>query len=777
MNSDRLKQKRWVNILLLSLPLLFVALIMLPRLLSPQFGFEDDGMSLAMARKFLSGMRMDSDDNLGFFRPLYWLGLVFEYGLGGTHSFWFYFFNLLVLLIIVVEVLTLVRLKGGSVFQSSLIAVIFVLSAPIVESFYTNSKPEAQQLMWLTSSLLTGHFLAHTQGSRRLASFIATTLLILFASLNKSTFIALVPVSFGWLALCWLFIRQEKDEIKRAAYYFASTLLATVLFFILRQLTLSTSIFEGTYANGYTFNINTMIFMLNHWVVWLTRGYLGLLVCLLLLFVFWKKIELASRKLALASLVWMFGWFAVYLPWDHAIDYYLLPFALGYSVFCGSVIGSLLMSLPKLRAPSRIIVIGLTGLFVLLILTGTATNLSNARIQLMMDRQDMQLLTYLAGHSEPESKIAVNFNGNATFFSHVPLLMSIVENRGDLSFIPFQFQDYLSEPQSPYLLIMPFIKNQPLVKVRGYNERQTPVNRSLDAFLNGNQPIFESGENSRLLTFNPAILLCPFTSQLPFYSIYCNKPASLLVDSRDYTFGWQVYEINTSKRNMPTPAAYTPMGELKIYNQDAPSSQPTLPPGSHPVSADWNADGLTDIVLFNSRDLVWQVFLSPFNQISSTFVVPGMTAEDVPLAGDWNCDGSATPGYYRPSDSSWHLWNDLAENEINASLTGARPIDIPVVGDWNGDGCDTVGVYRPDKGEVNLENTLTADLGGIDFNAPKDSIPVSADWGGLGMDTLGYYKDGQWQISFANCECQPANGFKQIQFGAPGDTPLSGRWK
>ena len=55
------------------------------------------------------------------------------------------------------------------------------------------------------------------------------------------------------------------------------------------------------------------------------------------------------RKLAIASLVWMLGWFAVYLPWDRAIDYYLLPFALGYAIFCGVIVGALPVLLPEIK--------------------------------------------------------------------------------------------------------------------------------------------------------------------------------------------------------------------------------------------------------------------------------------------------------------------------------------------------------------------------------------------------------------------------------------------
>ena len=733
------KKTRWVEVILLTLPFLAALLIMLPCLLSPQFGFEDDGVSLSMVQKALTGGRISFDDNLGFFRPLYWAGMVFEFFLGGPQPLWFYFINLFTLLIVIAEIIGLVRLKGGTIIQSSASALIFVFSTPIVESFYTNSKPEAQQLLWLTSSLLTGHFLSHPQKSKRLVAFVATTLFVLLASLNKSTFIVLIPISFGWMVLGWLFLRQDREEINRLIRFIVSTLFAAALFFILRQWSLSTNMLQGSYTNNNTLNINFMVFMLNHWVVWLMRGYLGTVVCLVLLLAFWGKYELATRKLAIASLVWMFGWFVIYLPWDRAIDYYLLPSALGYGVFCGLVVGALPGLWQVLRPTSRIFAASTVGLLGLFLLMEIVTNASNAKVQLIMDRQDKFLLDFLAENSPKQSKIAANFNENSTFFSHVPLLMSIVNNRGDIIITPFEFQMDLSTGEKTYLLILPVIANQPLTKVRGFGEGQTTVNRSLEAFINNVSPVFETGEKTSMLTFNPAIILCPFTRQFPFYTIYCTKSSSLLVDSRDYMFGWQVYEVNTSNRNMAAPAVYTPEGELKIYNQDATTFQYSLLPGKYPMAADWNADDRTDIVFFSSEDLVWRVFLSPFRQMSSTFEIFGMTTEDKPLVGDWNCDGSATPGFYRPSDNSWHLWNDPEGEEIAISLTGARPNDIPVVGDWDGDGCDTVGVYRPDKGEVNLENELSADLGGIDFNASVDSIPVAADWGGLEMDTLGYF--------------------------------------
>jgi hypothetical protein len=776
MNKLSARRNHRIEIFFLVLPFLVAMLIMLPRLLSPQFGFEDDGISLSMASKALAGMRINFDDTNGFFRPIYWLGLIVEYLIGGLNPFWFYFTNLVVLCMIIAEILILIRLRGGSIFQASLSAILFVLSSPIIESFYTNSKPEAQQLMWLAGSLVSGHFLAHPQKAKRYAANITTTAFILFASLNKSTFIALIPVSFGWVVLTWLFLRQDQGERRRSVSYFIASLMATAAYFILRQWTLPIGILQGTYTNDYILNFNFMVFMINHWAIWLSRGYLGFLIGFALLLAFWKKVGPVTRRLALASLVWMMGWFAVYLPWGHALDYYLLPFAFGYAIFCGIIVGSLPDFLHELKISRKIMAVGLSCILGMLVLMSTVTNASNARIQLLMDKENMRLLTYLSENTRPEQVIAVNLNKNATFFRHVSLLMTLVGKRNDLNFIPFQFQQPQSENDKPYLLAMPVIKNQPLVKVRGYSEGQSLVNKSLEAFTYKLKPIYEIGGNAHLLTFNPAILLCPFTQRLPLYSIYCNKPASLLIDSRDYSFGWQVYEINASNHNMSSPAVYLPSGELKLFQQDGSINHISFQSKGNPLAADWNGDGVTDIMFINSAEPSWQVYLAPFDRKPAVISVPGMTSEDIPLAGDWNCDNRATPGYYRPSDGTWHLWNDPAGGDVQTTLTGARPNDVPIVGDWDGDGCDSVGVYRPDKGEVNLENSLTADLSGIDFNAPVGSIPVPADWGGLGLDTLGFFNGGQWSITYANCECPPANGYPVFEFGAPGDFPLSGKW-
>ena len=65
-------------------PIIVAVLIMLPRLLSPQFGLFDDGRSMVTAQKVTQGVwDMSVDDFEGRFRPLYWLFFALPYALFG----------------------------------------------------------------------------------------------------------------------------------------------------------------------------------------------------------------------------------------------------------------------------------------------------------------------------------------------------------------------------------------------------------------------------------------------------------------------------------------------------------------------------------------------------------------------------------------------------------------------------------------------------------------------------------------------------------------------
>src|SRR5512136_2078074 len=96
-------------------PLLICILIMLPRLVSPNFGLMDDGRGLSIAQGLLHGkFDLSWDLVAGRARPIYWLAFAFWYLLAGAQPFWYFLGNLIVFSTTTFLLIHLVRLLGGS---------------------------------------------------------------------------------------------------------------------------------------------------------------------------------------------------------------------------------------------------------------------------------------------------------------------------------------------------------------------------------------------------------------------------------------------------------------------------------------------------------------------------------------------------------------------------------------------------------------------------------------------------------------------------------------
>ncbi len=760
-------------------PLLLTAAIMIPRLLSPHFNFEDDGKSLQIASQLIAG-KFDSIlvDFTGRFRPLYWLGFVPLYLIGGKDPFWYFLSNTLLFAAITACLIYLVRMNGGTKFQAGLTGVLFTLSGPAIESFYTVSKPEPAQLLWLLVSLVLGMGIFRRKRRQKVIVFLLMVLVILAAFLIKETTLVIVPISIGWLVLISLFNRRQMPAIYPAAFYAAASLTAGVIFTLLETHFLGSLTGHG-YGGHYTLTLGFMFFMSFAWAGWLICDFLGAAFCLLLLIVVYPQIQKTiERGLLLAAAVWMAGWIVVFLPWDRTLEYYLLPFAVGSSLFCGVILGEALSILKKTGTVKKTIAAALlagTGLFTLITLFN---NYSNARVQLVMDQQEARLMNFLTLHTTDQDLILANFDANSTFFSLGRILMETAGGRPNINLQPFQFETAEPgiTPQISYYLVTAEVKNRPLFVVRSQAEN-TKENGALSGILGpSNRAVFVTQQSFRLLTFNLVNLVCPLVKTGYIQDLYCHFHIPV-IDTRLYTYGWQVYRVENSVTHDALPAVFHD-GTWKIQMEDG--NVKTLQfgrPGDRALSGDWTSSGTTGIGLFDPATLTWSLDNNLDGQADTTFQLRGMVATDIPLTGDWNCAGKDTPGFFRPSDGSWHFWtSNYSGPEDLPILKGTESGVIPLVGDWNGDGCDTVGIYRPAKGEVNLENTLTADLAGTDFYAPKNDIPVAGDWGGTGVETLAFFLDGSWTRLFANCGCVQDNPAQLIQFGQAGDQPLAGKW-
>jgi hypothetical protein len=135
-------------------PMLVCVLIMIPRLISAQFGLMDDGRALTIAQGLLHGkFDLSWDVVAGRARPIYWAAFTFWYVLVGGHPFWYFLGNLIVFSATTFLLIHLVVDVGGTKLQALLTGVIFVLSTSVIEDVYTLSKAENFQLLLMVSAI------------------------------------------------------------------------------------------------------------------------------------------------------------------------------------------------------------------------------------------------------------------------------------------------------------------------------------------------------------------------------------------------------------------------------------------------------------------------------------------------------------------------------------------------------------------------------------------------------------------------------------------------
>ncbi|MCB0346559.1 MAG: hypothetical protein KDD66_15680, partial [Bdellovibrionales bacterium] len=151
---------------------------------------------------------------------------------------------------------------------------------------------------------------------------------------------------------------------------------------------------------------------------------------------------------------------------------------------------------------------------------------------------------------------------------------------------------------------------------------------------------------------------------------------------------------------------------------------------------------------------------------------------DIPLSADFDGDGTSDLVIYRPSDGTW--WIVRSRDGFLHKQWGL-PGDMPVPEDFDGDGKDDFAVWRPSSGfwavSFSSKNYSTAqdDILWVQWGLTGD-YPMVGDYDGDGSSDLAVWRDwnGRWylctSVSSFNCHAQ---GSEQ-QFGLPGDVPLKG---
>src|SRR6267143_2888877 len=234
-------------------PVVLAALVMLPRLASPQFGLLDDGLTLQTGREVIGRWSsvLDLIPETGRFFPAYWLVYSLIFGIVGVRPLAFFTVNVLVFAAVLAMLARLVRLSGGTSLQAAVAALVFALSGPAIESFYTLSKAEPLQLTWIGVSLLATAASAIEARSVRRAGLIAlAAITLLLAHATKETSLVLVAVSLGWLAIERGSARPRPAWARFAATYVVVNLAAAATFTALRWYYAPLGLAEGTYTRA-----------------------------------------------------------------------------------------------------------------------------------------------------------------------------------------------------------------------------------------------------------------------------------------------------------------------------------------------------------------------------------------------------------------------------------------------------------------------------------------------------------------------------------------------
>ena len=521
-------------------PVGLVALIMIPRVLSAEFGLFDDGETLRVAEDIQNGDWgvLAKEAVRGRFRPIYWIQYAHIYALAGTQPTLFFLWNTLLFMTIVALTIHIVRRMGGSKFQAAATGVVLALAGPVVENIYTLSKPELLQILLLLAAVTP--FTYALRGRRRqILAATWATLLVLSAALTKETSVLMVPISAAWLlvALAGAHREDRRSEATQWGTLLLASTVAATMYLVFRSQIVEVSLSEGTYTNNLELSTARLVDSAVRWSGWLVRDSAWLLPLLLVPLVDLIDRRLQHRRLLVGAAIWTVAWILIYMPWEFTVEYYMLPVAIGVSVIGGFALDS---AIARIREKRRAALAWLTlGLALVLWLTTLPNNYSNARQQLAVDASNARMLEFLDLQADEVKNVVVNIQHENEYVYEVRVYLQDVMGFDDRSIEVFNPEEGFAP--GPLLIASPFVHNQPLLAVRmGVVENsQSEWNQSLEQALGSRtKAAFEWEESFRLALIDLPRLLC---AALPERG-YCAS-ARPFIDTREFSYGWKIYEL------------------------------------------------------------------------------------------------------------------------------------------------------------------------------------------------------------------------------------------
>lgn len=522
-------------------PFLLTAVVLVPRLIDPQFGLFDDALTLQTVRALSQGDWNLWDFAGGRFRPIYWFFYWLVYAVAGPNPLWFFLAEAVILGLsgwILLQLLRSTELPGR---LSLAAAAAFIVSPPAIETFYTLSKAEHLQTLFALVAIACAAGASPTDGRwwvwARLAGIAIAAALSTGA---KETSVVLLPIALGWWLLGRVRARWWDGDARLHArrLFFLGTVIGVGLWVAARFIVLPSLLPppEG-YGGGYDFSVSRFVESTVRYTGWLLYFFPYLLPAGLLYLM--ARVRAKNQDWRVADvMVWLGGWIAIYLPWQFAVGYYLLPFALGavafaaLAVYCWWTVRRTFR--PPLRWLGQALCLSVVGLWLLTL----PTSYSLARVQLAVDRANAAFLERLS-QLPPGAPVLVNIQVPNEYTDKIPLYLAEVYGREDLQVGIFD-KEVSAEN---VFLARPLIENQPRLTVRlgVVEETQGLWNADLEPLLDQRATLVFSGlMGARLVSVNFPRMLCWLIPNRG----YCRLHEPVL-ETRTFKYGWELYRVDS----------------------------------------------------------------------------------------------------------------------------------------------------------------------------------------------------------------------------------------
>lgn len=173
----------------------------------------------------------------------------------------------------------------------------------------------------------------------------------------------------------------------------------------------------------------------------------------------------------------------------------------------------------------------------------------------------------------------------------------------------------------------------------------------------------------------------------------------------------------------------------RIINVEAGGDSGALP--AKWTIDDFNGDGRSDSVVWNTRTGVWKARSPLAGGVSAKRELGTLgTQGDIPLTGDFNGDGISDLAVYRPSTGQWIIRPSRLGVTDTIEFTARGGVPSP--GDFDGDGFTDIAFYRPELESFTAEYSSTRSEQSIEL-AQLRSVPVPGDFNGDGSDDFALY--------------------------------------